>query len=658
MTISEAFHLALQHHRAGRLADAEALYRQILAVQPNHAGALQFLGVIAHRVGRHDVAVGWIRQSIATDPANPVAHYNLGEACCALGRLDEAIAAYRRALELKPDFPEAHNELGAALGRQGRAAEGVSAFRHALDLKPDYVEALNNLGVALAELRQFDESIRACQRALQIQPDQAEAWSNLGIAFQGQGRLDECVGAYRRALQITPNCVRSLNNLGNALKDQGRLDEAVASYQQALQITPDFPDALNNLGNALRDRGQFDQAIAALRRALEIKPGYPDALNNLGNILRDIGQLDQAIAAYRQAIAVNPNFSEAHCNLGNALDDKGQFNESVAAYRQAIVLTPDDPRPHFGISFALLAQGDFLRGWEEYDWRMKGADFPHRDFTQPLWDGRPLEGRTLLLHDEQGFGDAIQFIRYLPLAAQRGGNIILECQPELQRLFQTMAPDLPIVARRQALPHFDVYCSLMSLPRVFSTDLSNIPGTAPYLRADAAEAAIWRQRLGGPCSSLKVGLVWAGNPGQKNDRHRSMRLASLAPLADVPAVRFYSLQKGAAAAEASAPPAGLELIDVAEDLQDFADSAALIANLDLVITVDTSVAHLAGAMGKPVWTLLRFLPDWRWLPDRSHSLWYPTMRLFRQPRLTDWASPIADLRAQLHLLVQSPVREV
>jgi len=554
MTIPQAFELALQHHRAGRLADAEALYRQILAAQPNHAGALHFLGVIAYDFGRNDLAVDLIRRSIGFDPNNCVAYFNLGEAWRAAGRLEEAIAAYRQALRINPDFPHACNNLGIALGERGQ--------------------------------------------------------------------LDEAIAVYRSALQIRPGFAEIHNNMGNALREQGKFGEAVVACRSALELQPDFPEAHNNLAAAHAGLGQIDEAIAAYRRALELKPQYPEAHNNLGAALAEHGRLAEAVAAYRRALELKPLYAEAHYNLG----------------------------------VALLAQGDFLRGWEECEWRWKFKDAasPPRAFTQLPWDGSPLEGRTLLLHAEQGFGDAIQFIRYLPLAAQRGGKIILECPPELQRLFQTMASDLPIVARGGTLPAFDAHCPLLSLPRVFSTDLSNIPGTVPYLRADPAAAATWRERLDGHGSSLKVGLVWASSPSFKHDRKRSLRLASLAPLADVPAVQFYSLQKGAAAAEASAPPTGMELIDLAEELKDFADTAALVANLDLVIAVDTSVAHLAGAMGKPVWTLLSFIPDWRWLLDRSDTPWYPTMRLFRQPRLTDWAPVIADLVAQLQLLAQSP----
>ena len=300
-------------------------------------------------------------------------------------------------------------------------------------------------------------------------------------------------------------------------------------------------------------------------------------------------------------------------------------------------------------------QGDFPEGWMEYEWRWKCKDFPsqRQSFGQPQWGGDSLQGRTLLLHAEQGLGDAVQFIRYLPLAAQRGGRIILGCRPELQRLLQTAAPDLQVLAGGQFLPPFDVHCPLLGLPRLFATDLTNIPRNVPYLHADSADAAIWRDRLADPSSSLKVGLVWAGSPANKNDRNRSLKLASLAPLANVPGVRFLSLQKGAAATEAKTPPEAMELIDVADELKDFADTAALIAVLDLVIAVDTAVVHLAGAMGKPVWVLLPFVPDWRWMLERTDSPWYPTMRLFRQTQLAEWEPVIAEVRARLHEFVQS-----
>jgi len=553
LTIQQVFDLATQHHQAGRLQEAERLYRQVLARQPEHADAMHNLAVIALQVGRNDAAVEMIRRAIVLNPNHSEAHYNLGTALQNKGQLDEAIAAFRQAIALNPNLPEAHN------------------------------------------------------------------------------------------------------NLGNALKDKEQFDEAIAAYRQAISLSPNFPEAHNNLGVALKDKGQLDEAIAACRRAIALRPNYAEAHYNLGNALKEKGQPDEAIAAYRRAIALNPKLPEAHSNLGNALKDKGQLDEATIAYRQATALGPNLPEGHHNLSLSLLARGEFQQGWEEYEWRWKCKDFPSpaRNFVQPQWDGCPLEDRTVLLHTEQGLGDAIQFIRYLPLVAQRGGRIILECQAELQRLFQTIAGSCQIVARGQPLPAFDLHCPLQSLPRVFGTNLANIPNIVPYLHADAEDARRWQHRLASHSPNVRVGLAWAGSPTHKNDRNRSIKLARLAPLGQAPGVRFFSLQKGEAAAEAKTPPPGMELVDWTEELKDFADTAALIDNLDLVIAVDTAVVHLAGAMGKLVWTLLPFVADWRWLLERQDSPWYPTMRLFRQPRIGDWDSVVTRVVEALSLWIKN-----
>jgi tetratricopeptide (TPR) repeat protein len=519
LTIQQAFDLAVQHHQAGRLREAEQLYRRILAQQPEHAGAMHSLGVIAHQVGRNDVAVDLIRRAIALNPNNAKAH----------------------------------------------------------------------------------------------------------------------------------------NNLGNVLTDKGQLDEAIAALRQAIALNPNLPEAHSNLGSVLRDKGQLDEAIAACRQAIGLRGNYAEAHNNLGNALKDKGQLDEAIAAFRQAIALNPNSPEAYSNLGYALKENGQLDDAIAACRQAIALSPNFAEAHHNLSLTLLARGDFQPGWEEYEWRWKCKDFPSppRNFAQPPWDGCPLEGRTLLLYAEQGLGDGLQFIRYVLLASQRGGKIIVECQAELQRLFQAMAGRCQIVARGQPLPGFDLHCPLLSLPHVFRTDLANVPKIVPYLHADAEDARRWQHRLAEHSELVKVGLAWAGNPAHKNNHNRSIPLARMAPLGQAPGARFFSLQKGEAAAETQTPPPGMELVDWTEELKDFADTAALIANLDLVIAVDTAVVHLAGAMGKPVWTLLPYVPDWRWLLERQDSPWYPTMRLFRQPSSGDWDSVITRVADALSLWIKN-----
>jgi predicted O-linked N-acetylglucosamine transferase (SPINDLY family) len=357
VTIPEALQIAVQHHQAGRLAEAEALYRQILVARPNHPDALHLLGVIAHQGGRHALAVDWIRQSIAINPDCAVAHSNLGNALLAQGQLDEAVGVYRRLLQNAPDFPEAHNNLGAALRKMGLLDDAIASFRRAIQLKPNYPEAFNNLGNALRERGQLDDAIAAYRHALSLKPRYSDACNNLGNALRERGWLDEAIAACRQALLLTPANPGTHNNLGNALKDLGQFEEAIAAYRRALELRPDYPEAHNNLGNALKERGLFDQAIAACRAAIRLKPDFSEAHNNLGNALRDMGKPEEAIASYRRALELNPRSSEVHNNLGVALKDQGRFDEAIAAYRRALDLKPDSPDAHNNLANGLRDQG-------------------------------------------------------------------------------------------------------------------------------------------------------------------------------------------------------------------------------------------------------------------------------------------------------------
>jgi len=457
------------------------------------------------------------------------------------------------------------------------------------------------------------------------------------------GRLAEAEKIYRQVLVREPDHADALHLLGVVAIETGRPQMAVELIRRATAVCSTNAFYHSNLGNALTDLGQLDQALISYRQAVLLQPESAEVHYNLGVALQRNGQLDEAIAAYRQAVGLKPDLAAAHRNLAVALKGNGQLDEAIASYREALRLKPDDARTHNNLALALLTRGDFQEGWEEHEWRWKCRDFPSppRNFVQPQWDGCALEGRTLLLHAEQGLGDAIQFIRYLPLVEQRGGRIIIECQVELQRLLRSMAGNWQIVVPSQPSPVFDLHCPLLSLPRVFGTNLANIPHPVAYLHADAEDARSWQNRLASDSPLMKVGLAWAGSPAHRNDCNRSMRLAKLAPLGQLPGARLFSLQKGKEAAEAKTLPPGMELVDWTQELKDFADTAALIANLDLVIAVDTAVVHLAGAMGKSVWTLLPFASDWRWLMEREDSPWYPSMRLFRQPSIGDWDSVIA-----------------
>ena len=548
-TIADLFQQALFDHQAGRLQQAEAIYQQILAVEPTHADAQHLLGVIANQTDRNELAVDYIRRALRVRE-DPVYFSNLGIVLRDLGRLTEAEASCREALRLQPDYTEAHVNLGNALLDLGRPVEAEASYREALRLRPNYPEAHNNLG--------------------------------------------------------------------NALLDLGRAAEARASYREALYLRPDYPEAHNNLGNALLDLGRPAEAEASYREALRLRPNYPEAYNNLGNALRDLGRPVEAEASYREALRLRPNYPDAHNNLGHAL----------------------------------LLVGRFEEGWKECEWRWKTKDMSGgvRNFSAPLWNGELIGDRVILLHAEQDLGDTLQLCRYVPLIASSAG-VILEVQPPLVRLLSRLPGITKIVARGDSLPSFDLHCPLLSLPRAFDTTLDTIPNMTPYLSADPELAARWRKRLAS-VDGLRVGLVWAGGqrpdpPLAAVDRRRSITLDMMASFDEIPGVSFFSLQKDAPSAGSAHPPPGRALHDFTADLYDFADTAALVANLDLVISIDTAVAHLAGALGKPVWLLNCFDTDWRWLLARDDSPWYPTLRQFRQSAPGDWNNVIGRVAAAL-----------
>jgi tetratricopeptide (TPR) repeat protein len=472
------------------------------------------------------------------------------------------------------------------------------------------------------------------------------------IAHHQSGRLAQAESLYREILRRDPRHVDALHLLGVIAYQVGRLDNAAELIRQAINLRPDFPDAYSNLGNIFKDKGQIDHAISAYRMAIACNPDIADVHYNLGVALKIKGQLEEAIAAHRLAIALEPRFTKAHFNLGNALADSGNLEQAIAAYRQAIALEPNLAEAHGNLAVALLLAGNMPEGWAEYEWRWKIKDFrsPRRNFTQPQWNGEDLAQRTILLHAEQALGDTILLVRYLPMVAHRAGNIVLECQPELNRLLNFNARGWQVISAGQPLPEFDVHCPLLSLPRALGTTLQTIPGQ-PYLRADKQGTELWHEKVAKDSSSIKVGLVWAGSGTLSNDA-RSVNLATLAPLAALPGIHWYSLQKGPGATQAKNPPAGLELIDWKDQFQDFADTAALIANLDLVISVDTAVAHLAGAMGRPVWVLLSTAMDWRWMLQRQDSPWYPTMRLFRQSKCGQWDDVVQRVKESLARLTR------
>jgi tetratricopeptide (TPR) repeat protein len=514
LTIQQAIDLGLEHHRAGRLNQAEQMYRQVLAAHPNHPWAIQLLGMIAHQVGN------------------------------------------------------------------------------------------TKLGIDLV----------------------------------------------RRAIAIEPNAADFHNNLGEMLRVSGMLDEAQQSFHRCLGLNPNFAAAYNNLGEVYRERGELERAAEQYRKAIELEPDSAAPYNNLGIATHDMGDPVAAIELYQKAISLGENYVDAHNNLATSYLDLRRMDEAMGTFNRALAMDPNNPDAHSNRAYALLLQGEFERGWEEYEWRWKCPKFPspRRGFRQPLWNGEDPSGKRILVYAEQGLGDTIQFVRYVPSLAQRGAHVILECNRQLIPLLKQVRGVEQFVAYGDPLPDFDWQVPMLSLPRASKTTRETIPVDIPYLRADPELIEKWRSKLAPANGTLRVALVWAGTPTHANDRHRSIPLAKLAPMAAVQNVRWYSLQFGPAAQQER--PAGLKVIDLTPDVRDFGDTAAILNELDLLVTVDTSPAHVAGAMGRPVWVMMPFNCDWRWMLEGESTPWYPSMRLFRQDRYGYWDSTIARVAAELDKL--------
>jgi tetratricopeptide (TPR) repeat protein len=614
-----ALQAAVAQHQAGRLAEAEALYRHILASFPRHPDALHFMGLLAHQRGQHEAALTLMDQALREAPNHAPCHSNRGNTLLALGRVDEAVASFKQAISIDRNLADAHLNLGNALQLQGLPEDAVASYR----------------------------------RALRLNPQSAEIHYNLGRVYEAKGQLEDATRSYRRAVALRPDYTEAHFNLGNVLQAAGQPDAAMASYQRVLTLKPDHAEAHNNLGAQFELANLPEQAMASYRRALALRPVFPEALNNLGNALLANGQTDDAIASYHSAIAQRPDYAEAHNNLGNALQTAGQLDDAVRSHDRALALKPDFADARWNKAFALLLQGDFAAGWPLFESRWELLRH-HPDVAvhdRPLWLGdASVAGRTLLVHHEQGLGDTLQMLRYAPLLAAQGARVVVQVPATLAALAATVPGVAAVVVTDEPLPAHDLHCPCMSLPLACRTTLATIPAVVPYLTVPDDSGAIWRTRLNDAHSDdrtgPRIGLVWSGSTAHRNDRQRSLMLRQLLPLLDLPA-EFHSLQKEYRPDDQAQLSAHGKLHDWSTSLHSLADTAGLIAQLDLVIAVDTAVAHLAGALGKPVWLLLPAAPDYRWLLDRTDSPWYPTMRLFRQQQPGNWVPVIDDLATAL-----------
>jgi tetratricopeptide (TPR) repeat protein len=571
------------------------------------------------------------------------------------GNLEHAAIICREITKYHPENKAILHFLGVIYYQLGHYDSSIDYISQAIQLGPANFEEFYNLGRAFEKKAAFDKAADSYQKVIQLKPDFFDAYINIANIFLSKGEVNRAISYFNKAIQINPENAGVYFNLGIALQDKGLIDEAISSYKKAVQINPNLADAYNNLGYTLNEKKHFDEAIEYLKKALELDPKLIGAHNNLGIALREKGFFDKSVSCFQKALRINPSFDMAYHNLGATLYDMGQPDKAITFFINALQINPDYADAHLGISHALLLTGNLKEGWKEHEWRWKTKDFIplHREFIQPLWRGEDISEQTIFLHSEQGYGDTIQFIRYAPLIAKLCASVVVQCPEILKKLFDNLEGIKQVISFSEPLPSFDYYCPLLSLPLIFDTTLDNIPAQIPYLKVDEIKMLHWQKKTEQNKGRFKIGLVWAGSPKYGRDQYRSCNLELFSPLAKLNNISLYSLQKGEASAQAKNLAGSLELIDYTDDILDFSDTAALIENLDLVISVDTAVAHLAGALGKPVWTLVPFAPDWRWLLNREDSPWYPTMRLFRQHKPKDWEHVIAKILKELSIFIQN-----
>jgi tetratricopeptide (TPR) repeat protein len=530
-------------------------------------------------------------------------------------------------------------EQGLNFHRSGNLQQAEAAYRQVLSQRPGHPDGLHLLGVIAHQVGQHAQAIQMIHAALQGAPKLQAAWNNLGEALRANGQPDDAIKAYQNAIAIQPTFADAIGNLARTFDSQQRFKESIDLWQRFIRLNPRHVDAYHALATALHAERQEVQAIACWEKLLSLDPTFYKAHNDIGVVIGGRYLFEKAEQHFFEAIRIEPKYAVAYYNLGVIYERQARYTDAINLYRQSIAIDPAAPDPQLNLALMLLVTGDLPGGLAQYEWRWK---LPRvipliKQFNQPEWRGEDIAGKTLLIHAEQGMGDTIQFSRYAKHVVAKGAKVYLLAQPPLLPLLQQVEglsgvyPDVPEVQ----LPPFDVHIPSMSLPLVMKTTIDTIPAEVPYIKADPAKVEQWRERMAAD-KNFRVGITWAGRPEHHNDHNRSAALELFGILARVPGVSFYSLQKGPATAHLQRPPAGMRIFDCGAGLNDFADSAGLLENLDLLISVDTSIVHLAGAMSKDVWTLLPLVPDWRWLLDREDTPWYPTMRLFRQTKLKDW----------------------
>lgn len=676
---AEILSRALARFNAGAFVEAEDICRQVVTQQPDNADAWHLRANAAWRSGGMEIAIRAISEAVTLDPKNESFARTMAQVFEDAGLATQAISAWQQVVTLNADDPTAHLHLAAllherdevpealahyqqvavlcpddapmqyacatALAKTGRHEAAVTGFEAVLSIEPGHADAVYNLAVELHACSRLEDAIRQYFQALVLHPDWAQAHNNLSVALREARRTEEAIAHGEAAVAAQSEYPHAYNNLGLALLDAGRIEDAATQLERATAQSPDDVDIKNNLAVALDGCGRNAEAMQLIDSALRQAPDWPIGHQTRGNLLRRANRLDEAVVEYRIALVSQPLDFELYGNLGLALLNQGKPEDAVAIYEKALALNPDLPEIHTALGIAQLAGGDYENGWTNYEYRWECADFApaKRRLPAPRWDGSDLAGRRILLFAEQGYGDTVQFCRYVSAVEEQAAGVVFECQPALARLAETLDDSVTVIPRGDPLPQFDVQAPLMSLPLLLNQSREPIAAKVPYLSAPE-ENRLRMSKLLENGTTLKVGIAWAGNAKRQDDVMRSCPPDRLRPLFEVAGAAFFSLQKDV---EASRLPELVTVTDLGPELHDFADTAAAVAALDLVISVDTAVAHLAGALGRPVWVMLGYAADWRYQRDRADSPWYPTMRLFRQDQPGAWTTVVEQVAGKL-----------
>lgn len=660
-------------------------FRGTVHADPNHAMAHAFMGNVLRQLGEPGSALEAYDRAIAVKPDYAEAHYNRGAVLHQTRQTRAALESYDIALSINPSFTEAHCNRGDTLRELGRLDEALASYSTAIAVNGSYAKAYLQRGIVQQQLNQSGAAEASYRQAIAVRPDYADAYFNLGTLQRDAGHTIEALTSFDAAIAVSPGHAGAHAQRGAALIVLGQLEAAVTSFDVAIRLKPDFAQAFSiraqaqaklgllaaarsshdqavlfqpqdavlhfNRGVFLSDVKEWKGAVQSYQAAIALKPDFADAYSNLGLVQQETGQEDAALDSYSRALAINPGLAMAFNNRGNLFRSRKEFAKALHEYRVAIALQPDMPDVNYNMSQLALLQGDLAAGWPKYEWRRlikEASVVPTRNFPQQAWLGEyPLQGKSIFLHAEQGIGDTIQFCRYVTLVAGLGARVALEVPPALAELLANLDGVSQIVLFGEPIPPADFHCSVMSLPGAFNTTLETIPRQVPYLRSDPHQVTRWHEILG-PCTRPRIGLAWSGNPHHSNDHNRSVALAEwIKHLPDE--FEYVCLQNEIRDLDRQILRSCRKVKTVDLHLTNFTATAALVETLDLVISVDTSLAHLSGAMGKQTWILLPWFPDWRWMLDRRDTPWYPTATLYRQPVAGDWDSVFADVKRDLLL---------